>query len=161
VIERQRLAVGLLADHPWALDTVARWLHEQWLHAYGYSLPDACAEVRTRLRRHTLPIALVAIQDHAVVGTVSISEDISPATVAAAWCLSGLYVSPAWRRRKIATRLCTEAITTAGLLGLRSLCLYTLDQTAFFAKLGWHRLEALEVATIDGPRCVARMSRAC
>jgi predicted N-acetyltransferase YhbS len=129
--------IGLLADHPEALPTVTRWLHRAWMRHYGYSPGAARAEVRSRMGRDTLPLALVARVGARVVGTVSISADTRSGAQPPPWCLAGLYVTPRWRHRGLAKRLCAAASDKAARLGVRALGLYTLDQAAFFRSQGW------------------------
>jgi N-acetylglutamate synthase-like GNAT family acetyltransferase len=136
------LRIEYLADHPGCIPTLGRWFFSEWEPLYGgKSIDDVTASIRERLNYDKLPLALVAVEGGAVVGTVclkehdmDIREDLSP------W-LAGLYVAAAYRRRGFGTQLVTSAVEKARVLGVSSLFLYTPNQEQFFAKRGWSVFE--------------------
>ena len=61
-----------LADAPQHVEEVSRWLWEQWARADGYSLEDIVYRTRHAMRRRGVPQMLVAEEDGAPVGVVSL-----------------------------------------------------------------------------------------
>ena len=61
-----------LADAPQHVEEVSRWLWEQWARADGYSLEDIVYRTRHAMGRRGVPQMLVAEEDGAPVGVVSL-----------------------------------------------------------------------------------------
>jgi len=137
---REPIHIGHLADCPAALPKVSGWLYRQWLRDCGYSRQQAADELRTRLHRGRLPIALVALDGVRPVGVTSLIELRGPAARQRICCLSGLYVLSAWRRRGIGRLLCQRAIEEAERLQQPSLGLYTRDREPYYARMGWRKV---------------------
>jgi predicted N-acetyltransferase YhbS len=109
-------------------------------------LPEETIERRIiKLQKHvnkdTLPIGWVAHADGQVFGTAALRvhdlegrEDLTP------W-LGGVFVLPEHRHRGVASALCRAAEERAWLLGFEALYLFTPDQQALYARLGWRKSE--------------------
>lgn len=144
------LRIEYLADHPGCIPTLGRWFFNEWKQLYnGKSIEDVTASIRERLNYDKLPLALVAVEGGAVVGTVclkdhdmDIREDLSP------W-LAGLYVAAAYRGRGFGARLVTAVVDKARILGVSKLYLYTPNQERFFAKRGWSVFERVLYKGVD------------
>jgi predicted N-acetyltransferase YhbS len=80
---------------------------------------------------------------------VSIVEHVPPDGCELIACLAGLYVAPAWRRQGVGACLCQRALLEARRLGHAKLSLYTPDQEAFYARLGWVKSVETVVETGD------------
>lgn len=94
-----------LADAPQHVEEVSRWLWEQWARADGYSLEDIVYRTRHAMGRRGVPQMLVAEEDGAPVGVVSLwhndaktRQDLTP------W-LAALYIRPDCRGRHIGQQL--------------------------------------------------------
>ena len=61
-----------LADAPQHVEEVSRWLWEQWARADGYRLEDIVYRTRHAMGRRGVPQMLVAEEDGAPVGVVSL-----------------------------------------------------------------------------------------
>jgi len=134
------VTIDYLADHPAALARAAVWLHRQWLGEWGYSRRQAAHELRGRLSRVRLPLALVALDGERPVGIASLVELERPDTAVRVCCLSGVYVPPAWRRRGIGRLLCRRAAAEAARLQFASIGLFTQGLEMFYAEMGWRRV---------------------
>ncbi len=132
------VAIGLLADHPQCLSTVANWLYEQWGRQRPGSSPERVAvRLQSHLGRGRLPLMLVALDGSQCVGCASLRaadldgrEDLTP------W-LASVYVPESRRRAGIGTRLVRAAEAEARRLGISALYLFTPDRQPFYAALGW------------------------
>lgn len=132
---------ALAPDSPWVAE-VAAWQHALW----GYHNPAHDAEQwQADVRRHCggtgMPSVWLARAAGEVAGTASlvpddgdIRRDLSP------W-LASVYVLPAFRGRGIASALVRHLEARAAASGHAALHLFTPDQQALYARLGWSPLE--------------------
>ena len=134
------ICVDPLADHPEATGLIACWLYNEWIAASGRTLDEAAENVRSRLNRNDLPLALVARAGELVVGTASLALDRVPNRPQPFPFLASLYVDPAWRRRGIGSLLCARALAEAKRLAISTLFVYTTDQETFYTRRGWRKL---------------------
>jgi GNAT superfamily N-acetyltransferase len=166
------MRIDYLARHLHFLPTLAEWMYREWFQNVGLTFDHAVDQLYERLHEDELPLALVAFADEAL-GMVSIVEQVAPDGCDLIACLTGLYVAPAWRRQGVGGRLCQRALLEARRLGHVKLSLYTPDQEAFYARLGWVKsvetvvetgdtyqiatfMEYAVAAVVDRPRPVTR-----
>jgi GNAT superfamily N-acetyltransferase len=142
------MRIDYLSRHPRFLPTLAEWLYREWFRGVGLTLEDAMDQFNGRLHEEELPLALVAFADEPI-GMVSIVEDDPPEGYELIPCVAGLYVTPARRRQGVGAWLCQRAMLEARRLGHTSLSLYTPDQQAFYARLGWVKCVETVVETGD------------
>ena len=130
--------VALLADRPGLIPTVAGWIFDEWGRLWPGTTPEALrADVAACCGRDALPLALVACEGAACVGTASLrahSDGFPPALTP--W-LVRVYVPPEARGRGVGAGLVRAAEETARALGAPRLYLCTPDRQAFYARLGW------------------------
>ncbi len=135
-----RVMVDFLANHTVHVETVARWIFDEWDHV---TLPDMEAEravVRARLRDDRVPLSLIALDGDQCVGTVSLYvDDLSSRPDLTPW-LAALYVPPAHRNRGIGGMLVQEVVDVARRLGVRRLYLHTETASGFYVSRGWRLL---------------------
>ena len=114
------MQLAYLADHPEFYPLVAQWNWDEW-HTLlvERSAAEFEAWLRANVRRDAIPTTLLAFEDAAVVGTVSVmdydlelSNDLSP------W-LASLYVPPSHRGKGLGRALVQAAIDEAARLGFR------------------------------------------
>jgi GNAT superfamily N-acetyltransferase len=134
----------LLADHPGAIDVVARWHFEEW----GAG-PEAEGLERGRRRLTSwateggVPCAYVAMAGDEVCGSASLVDhdmtDPPNGTEHLRPWLSGVYVKPGRRKTGLGPALVGAVEEAAGALGYSRLFLYTAPVTAqkFYAPMGW------------------------
>ncbi len=137
------MQISYLADHPQFIETLAPWVFEHWQPILTEETLEArVAKFLSHLNRDVLPIAWVAHSGSQVFGTAALRvfdlpgrDDLTP------W-LGGVYVAPPFRGRGIGTALCATVEQNArSLFGTSALYLFTLDQQAWYARLGWSMLE--------------------
>lgn len=136
-----------LDEAPGAIDVLAPPFWEEWV-AYdgGVTLADVVARFTACLQRTALPLALVAREGTAVVGTVGLRWDsISSRPELGPW-LAALWVDPNHRRRGIGARLVTAAERTAAELGFGELYAGTSTAVGLFGRAGWTAIDAFEYA---------------
>ena len=152
--------VQLLADHPDAIDVVARWHFEEWGDG-----PEAEGLERGRRRLVSwateggVPCAYVAVVAGEVCGSAALvdhdmSDPPSGTEHLRPW-LSGVYVEPGHRKTGLGPALVAAVEDAARSLGRSRLFLYTAPVTArkFYAPMGWEMLlspcyEGREVAVM-------------
>lgn len=124
------------------VEVVARWQQSQWAHhAPGHDTEQWQASVRQDCGRQAVPSVWLARNTQTPVATASlvvqdgsIRPDLTP------W-LASVYVEPAWRGHGIASALAEHIAGLACGAGHRALYLFTPDQQALYARLGWQLIE--------------------
>lgn len=136
-----------LADHRALLPAIAKLLHQEW----GELPPWASvSEVEQRLARHSnigrAPFALVALGDgNEFLGTASVKLFELPEHPEKAHWLGEVFVSSELRGKGVGTALIRACVAECERLQLGSLYLYTPDQQALYARLGWEEIERAQV----------------
>ena len=139
--------VDYLADHPDAIPVLAKWLFDEW----GHRSPDGSVEgmadnLRERLRRDRLPLALVALGHGEPIGTVSLKmREVEIRPQYEHW-LGTLFVPKASRRKGVGSLLVEAGADEARRLGIWELYLYTRhsETERLYAGLGWAEVERPE-----------------
>lgn len=136
------MEIRFLADRPELVPTLAEWFHAEWGHVVPWGTVEGFAELfRGQLRRDALPLALVALDADALVGTASLRvADMADRPERTPW-LGGVYVRPEARGRGVGEALVRAAERRARELGFREMYLFTTDREAFYLRLGWSVLE--------------------
>jgi GNAT superfamily N-acetyltransferase len=141
------ITVEYLATRPELADELARLSWAEWQTIYeqrGQTFADAVRNYRERLNIERLPLALVALSEGKLIGTVSLKYydlDIRPEIKI--W-LGGLFVIPDWRRRGAASLLMKRAVEDARRLNLGKLFLWTSSAESLYLTLGWQPIERTE-----------------
>lgn len=131
-----------LADRPELVPTLAEWFHEEWGRVVPWGTVEGFAEMfRGQLNRDALPLALVALEGGAPVGTSALRVADMPERPERTPWLGGVYVRPGARGRGVGEALVRAAERRARELGFRELFLFTTDREAFYRRLGWSVLE--------------------
>ena len=136
--------IEYLKDHSDWIPTIASWFHREW-GAYHPRLDvDAiAARLWTRLNIDKLPLALVAVEQGEVIGTVSLKAyDMDTRMQYSPW-LASLYVTKRSRIEGVGHSLIQAGIAEAGRLGIKQLYLYTRDKrhVDFYLAHGWTLVE--------------------
>ncbi len=128
-----------LKEIPAAIDTLARWHHDQW----SYLLPEATLENRIErmqayLNDDFIPSTWVAVSGKTVMGSAAIvHHDLEIRRELSPW-LASVYVGKDFRRQGIAARLVQHVIIKTASQGFDRFYLYTPDQQYLYSTLGWH-----------------------
>ncbi|WP_346426392.1 GNAT family N-acetyltransferase [Halomonas sp. JS92-SW72] len=127
----------LLPDSP-HLARVAGWQHDQWGQlSPGETLATRRASLAAECGPSGVPSVFVALQGERSVGTASlVADDMSGRDDLGPW-LASVYVLPEWRGQGIASRLVRRVEDEARAAGIERLWLFTSDQQALYARLGW------------------------
>jgi predicted N-acetyltransferase YhbS len=129
-----------LGNHPELAEQLAKFSWTEWRDIYearGDTFADAKRNYRERTNIDALPLALVALADEQLIGTVSLKHaDLELRPELSPW-LGGLCVVPEWRRRGVASLLVQRAVEEAARIGLPKLFLWTSSAEALYQKLEW------------------------
>ena len=143
-----KVAFHLLAECPQEIPRVAQWLSDEWGLPTRHASFDEYVQELQSLVPGTLPIHLLAIQAGSAVGVATLRVKIDHPTIPGQthW-LRGVYVDQSWRRRGIASSLCSEILEIARSRGVDRVYLQTerLDG-GLYAVLGWAPLGAAREA---------------
>jgi len=155
--------IDWIGVHPQHVRRLADWhvrAFADWVS--GWQIDEAAAELAEHASRRGAPTTLVAVDGDELLGSVSLLDSDPPAPDCYAPWLGSLFVRTEARRRGIGRRLVEAAIDEASRLGLPALHLWTPDQAAFYARLGWKSLGAqrfggvrVTVMRIDVPKAAA------
>jgi GNAT superfamily N-acetyltransferase len=132
------MQIAYLADHPHHISTVATWQYDEWGHLNpGDSVPGRIARLSEHRGRPGIPTTLIALENDVIMGSAGLvvndlrsHPDLTP-------FMASVYVTPAYRRRGVATALATQMKVIAQQLGFPTLYLITPDQQQLYARLGW------------------------
>ena len=130
--------ITYLADHQEVIPELATWFYREWSHLYtGKTISDVRDAIRERTHRDAIPVALVAFEGAAPVGTVCLkTHDMDTRLDLSPW-LAGLYVVDTWRGQGIGTALVRAIEQKAHALGIDKLYLYTPSAQSFYSRLAW------------------------
>jgi predicted N-acetyltransferase YhbS len=142
-----------LFECPEHIDTLARWIHEEWwADKPGHTVSTMRARLGQARDRNSIPLSLVALRAGRPVGTVNLVEsdneerpDLTP------W-LAALLVTPAARGQGVGSALVRSLVAEAARLGVRRLYLGT-DTPEYYVRLGAQVFEesadAYRIMSID------------
>ena len=121
---------------------LAKWHQDEWCNIS----PDLSTSKRIKLYNSykseaTIPSCLIAIVDNQPAGSASlVNSDMETHIQLSPW-LASVYVHKDFRRKGIATQLIEACIKNARETGTQTLYLFTADQSDFYMKRGWRKLE--------------------
>ena len=138
------MKIEYLKDYSRWIPTIAQWFYEEWgafhpeldVKRIAESLVERCNTDR-------IPLALVAVRQEEVIGTVSLKEhDMDTRMEFSPW-LASLYVSRDYRNKGVGVRLIEAGLEKARTLGIEQLYLYTRigKHVDFYLSQGWVRVE--------------------
>ena len=135
-----------LFERPEHLNTIARWIHEEWWSdTPGHTVETMAARLREASDRNAVPLSLVALHAGSPVGTVNlVANDNDERPDLTPW-LAALLVAPAHRGKGVGSSLVQSLVAEATRLGIPRLYLGT-DIPRYYAKLGWEMYEAFPAA---------------
>ncbi|WP_240613950.1 GNAT family N-acetyltransferase [Salinicola acroporae] len=126
------------------IETVSRWTFDAWGGLHPHTTFDEWRDdTREDCGARGVPSVFVAMNDGEPIATASLTlSDMSTRAAMGPW-LASVFVLPAWRGRGIASALAAAVETEAREAGCRRLYLYTPDQVALYARLGWVPFESV------------------
>jgi GNAT superfamily N-acetyltransferase len=131
-----------IADHLHWVETIARWHWDEWGHSdEGGSLASWTENLRRFTNRDRIPTIYIALEDGRLLGSVTLNEnDMSTRPDLSPW-LSGVYVTPPARGRRVASALVSHAVSETGRMGVERLYLYTHSAQGLYENLGWSLID--------------------
>lgn len=141
----ESVQISYLADRPGVGTALIPALLEHWKPWF----PEDTWMARQRrleqhLNRDALPIAWVAHIDDEPVGTAALRAADLPGHEHLTPWLGGVFVHRPFRRRGVGSALCGVVEDKARALGFERLYLFTPDQQALYARLGWGTVTRVE-----------------
>jgi|GEM_PF-1283035 len=147
------MQIRLLGEVPSAIPVLAGWFFAEWHEFDGRSRSEIEVLLRHNLSGDALPVTFVALDNTAVIGTVTLDvSDLPHYDHLTPW-LASLYVVPSRRRAGIGRALIKHLVTFALERALSPVYLWTPGSTAFTRSVAG---ESTVQTTIPGDR-----SRSC
>lgn len=135
------MRIAWIGECPQWVPTLARWHVEAFAHVLAqWQVEEAAFELRGHAARRAVPTTLVALDESAPLGSVSLLDSDLPAPDRHAPWLGTLFVHPSARRRGVGAALVQAAVAEAAAFGIPRLHLWTPGQADFYARLGWQSL---------------------
>ncbi|MGE3318580.1 MAG: GNAT family N-acetyltransferase [Candidatus Berkiella sp.] len=133
------LNIAYLADYPAHLTLLAEWMFTTWGHYNpGSSIERIQSKLADHLKRDSLPITLIALDNNRPVGTCSlrINDGIRPDLTP--W-LASLFVLPEYRGQGVGEKLIDAITQEARRLHFTKLYLLAFDPILpnWYQRLGW------------------------
>lgn len=130
-----------LRSAPQHIPTLATWHHAEWSYLNpGKTLGDRIAKMQKYLSSEKIPTMLIAIEGEDLLGSAALIEsDMDTHPELTPW-LANVYVNPDKRGLGIGGKLVKAIMQLAKDYQLPRLYLFTPDQEAFYAKMGWRTL---------------------
>lgn len=127
-----------LASAPHHLPQLAAWHHAEWAHLNpGRSREELAAQMQEYLAATPLPRMFIAEADGRLLGSAAlVAGDMDSHPELGPW-LANVYVDAAQRGQGLGRLLVRAVMDHARALGLPRIYLFTPDQAAFYAALGW------------------------
>lgn len=131
-----------LKDVPEHLNTLARWHHDEWQDFNpGQTLADRITKMTSYLDNNFIPTTYVGLANNKPVGSAAIiASDMETHKELSPW-LASVFVAPEHRRKGYASQLINHLINRTREQGIDKLYLFTPDQAALYAGLGWEFLQ--------------------
>ncbi|KQQ56455.1 hypothetical protein ASF69_17005 [Rhizobium sp. Leaf311] len=130
-----------LSEHPHYVAPLVEMLHTEWGSLSNWSDPVALQTViESRLQIHAAPLALVALDDVKLAGSVSITRDELPHHPDKTFWVGDVIVAADQRGKGIGTLMLRAIVAHAAKIGITDLYLYTPDQENYYRKLGWETI---------------------
>ena len=134
------MEIEYLKDHSDWIPTIAAWFHREWgVYHPGLDVEAIAKRFQERLNIDKLPLALVAVEQGEVIGTVSLKAyDMDTRMQYSPW-LASLYVTKRSRNKGVGVSLIEAGIAEARSMGIERLYLYTRERRHldFYLAHGW------------------------
>ena len=130
------LIIGNLLDYPEHLETVSRWVYEEFIDKSSKKYEEI-KEFFSKRFYDKLPITLIALKDEQCVGTISLFEgDLDTRRDLRPW-LAALYVDKNYRGQGIGEELIICVINKVEELGYHTIYLRTEHASEYYKKRKW------------------------
>jgi GNAT superfamily N-acetyltransferase len=131
-----------LRQRPEFFDSVADRIWQAWWKAQGHPLDYICGRLRQNLNAEPIPLALVAHEGPAFLGTSSvIASDLEERPQLTPW-VAAVWVDPQARLRGVGAALVNRAAQDCFALGIgRAYLCARLQRAGYYERLGWTPIE--------------------
>jgi GNAT superfamily N-acetyltransferase len=131
-----------LRQRPEFFDTVADRIWQAWWKADGHPLDYISGRLRENLNAAPIPLALVAHQESAFLGTASvIASDLAERPHLTPW-IAAVWVDPQARKRGVGAALVNRAAQDCFAMGIgRAYLCARPERSRFYQGLGWTPIE--------------------
>jgi GNAT superfamily N-acetyltransferase len=159
--EKAIMKITTLKEHPEYIPTLAKWHYDQWAYLNpGGTLEGRIRFLAAQMDSDNIPKTFVAIAGDTLLGSASlVPHDMETRMELTPW-LASVYVATEQRKQGIGSALVRHVVQEAGRRGYQTLYLFTPDQQALYAGLGWTTLEVdeyrgheVDIMTIDTASC--------
>lgn len=135
---------------PEQLEQLAAWHHDEWSYLNpGLALEDRIRTMQAELRGDPVPATWVAMRDGELLGSASLlTHDMAVHQDKSPW-LASVYVAPTQRRQGIGELVVRRVMQHAQEHGIATIYLFTMDQEAFYQRLGWHTISRERYRGVD------------
>lgn len=126
-----------------ALPILAAWHHAEWESLNpGQTLAERMRRMEGHLGPEPIPSTFVGVgPGDEILGSAALVEhDMETRQDLTPW-MASVYVAPQHRRRGVGSALVRHVVDAAGMAGIATLYLFTPDRAAFYAPLGWARVD--------------------
>lgn len=130
-----------LKEKPDYIPTLAQWHHSEWQHLNpGQSLQDRIDKMQAYLNDDFIPSTYIALEDMLLGSASIVKHDMDTRKDLSPW-LASVYVEPAHRRKGAGSALVQHVMDEAMARGIKTLYLFTEDETDYYQQLGWYTYE--------------------
>jgi N-acetylglutamate synthase-like GNAT family acetyltransferase len=135
--------IAYLKDYQEWIPRIAKWFHDEWRGIQPKTLQDIQARISERVNTKTLPMALVAVEDNKVIGTVSLIKNESKKLPKYTPIVTSLFVRKKYRNKEVGAMLLKAITNKAKRLGVGRVYVYLINKNhvAFYKKLGWRSIK--------------------
>jgi GNAT superfamily N-acetyltransferase len=144
------MEIKKLKDHPEYIPTLAKWHYDQWAYlSPGASLERRISFLASQIESDDIPETFVAVLGNTLLGSASlVPHDMETRMELTPW-LASVYVATEQRKQGIGSALVRHVVREAARRGYQALFLFTPDQQALYASLGWSTFEKTEYRGYD------------
>lgn len=139
--------IEYLKEYSQWVPIIAQWFYEEWGEFHPELDVNRIAErLGERCNTDRIPLALVAVRQEEVIGTVSLKKyDMDTRMQFSPW-LASLYVRRDCRNKGVGIRLIDAGLEKARILGIKLLYLYTRTKkhVDFYLSHGWVHVETTD-----------------
>jgi len=135
-MKTKEIKISHLPDAPEHLDTVSKWIFDEFVDKPEHSFEWVKNHFRNRYKNKP-PITLAALSDDYCIGTISLFEnDLKTRKDLTPW-LASLYVDAKFRRNGVGRLLIKEISKVARSLDYETIYLRTETAGMYYKKLNW------------------------
>jgi len=136
--QRYPIKIGDLLGYPQAVESVVKWIHDEWADLSGRTIEQTNARFRDGIERGKLPVTLIALHDGKPIGAGSLREkdSIDWYQGATPW-ICNVIVKEEARHKGVATALCKAFEQVAKEMDFPAIYLATEYEDSLYHRIGY------------------------